>query len=96
MSPGKDETRVYIYIYIYIYENCKIYFLRFAIFEIIFIFLLWNKNFKRMSCAKARLLYRLIVSAVQKTSDLKILQYSQENTCAESLFIMFASKFFIK
>ena len=77
-----------------------LFFLRFEIFEIIFIFSLWSKNFKRKGCAKVRLLQ---IARTEITSDrkltcrcsskqviLKILLYSQENTYVGAL------KFFIK
>ena len=44
----------------------KYFFLRFTIFEIIFIFLCQNKNFKRIGCVKARLLW---IDHVKITSD---------------------------
>ena len=78
--------------------------MRFTIFEIIFSF--WNKDFKRIGCAKARLLKIDRVDILSdrsirsymffKTGILKIPQYSQENTCVGVWFSESFLKFFIK
>ena len=83
------------------------FFLRFTIFETGFIFSLRNKNFKRIGCAKARL---LSIDRVEITSDrgsrsqmffktraLKSSRNIRKKTPVfESIFNKVALKFFIK
>ena len=65
LSKTLHKHLTYIYIYIYM-RIVKKFLLGFMIFEIIFIFSFWNKNFKRIGCVKARFLY---IDRVEITSD---------------------------
>ena len=81
-------------------------FLRFTIFEIIFIFSPRNKNFQRRGCGKARLLLNDRVEAAvrssrsqmpYKTGDVKYSCNNRKKTpVSESLFNKVGLNFFIK
>ena len=74
----------------YIHESCN---LRFTIFEIIFTFLFWKKNFKRIACAKARLLQ---IDCVEiSLIDAAVRRYSSKQVILK-IFDKVVLKFFIK
>ena len=78
------------------------FFLRFAIFEIIFVFSFWNKNFKRIDCKIQNALDRMKTTSDRsscsrllfKTGDLKNSAIFPRKV--ESLFNKTALKFFIE
>ena len=88
-------------------ENCKIFSLNFTIFETIFIFSFWHKNFKIIGCGKPRLLkvahFEIAYDRSSrskmffKNGDLKnSAVFSRKHLCWSLFFNKVALKLFIK